>query len=98
MAISIFRYNRRRRHPAYIFKNKNGMYYYISLTHAPSWRNYINHKLYKNPNPNDPENSYVIQRVFSDSYRSFGRTYRNWRFDRNDKRMIKRIKKSMAYR
>jgi len=98
-----FRYNRRRKHYSYIFKQSKGVYYNILLSSKANEIKkregrivtYNNVPLYKHPNPNKPnESQWVINRVYKDS--DFNKTFDkklNWRFHLFDKRKIKKIKK-----
>ena len=52
-----------------------------------------NIRLYKNPNPNNDNQSYLIPKVYVDSIDSFDTRRLNWQFHKNDKRKVKRIKK-----
>lgn len=94
MAKSEFRFNRRRKHPSYVFKEKNNKYHSILITHAPKTRNKNNIKLYKNPKPNDNSQAYLVLKVYKDDIKSYNKPYNNWKFHTYDKRNVKRIKKS----
>ncbi len=93
MAISEFRFNRRRKHPTYVFKKRGNKYHSITITHADFTRKKKNIELYKNPNPNDKRKAYLIPKVNVDEISVFDKPKRRWFFDRNDKRKVKRIKK-----
>ena len=80
MARSEFRYNRRRKHYSYLFKD------------VGSKRKNI--KLYKNPNPNKDSDSYMIPIVYLDSIDSFDKRKLKWSFHSHDKRKVKRLKKN----
>ncbi len=47
MRKSEFRFNKKRKHPSYVFKEKNNKYHSILITHSPMTKNKINAKLYK---------------------------------------------------
>lgn len=94
MRKSEFRFNRRRKHPAYVYKEVNGKYYSILITHAKQTRNKKNIELHQNPNPKDSSKAYLIKSVVSDKTSSYDKPKRGWFFNRNDKRKVKRIKKA----
>ena len=52
-----------------------------------------NVKLYKNPNPNNDKQSYLIPIIYNDSVESFDGRKLKWEFHPNDKRKVKRLKK-----
>ena len=97
MSLSEFRYNKKRKHYAYLFKDVGSRRKNIVLT-SKEFRVYRkkikrNIKLYKHPNPNSLKVVYVIPYVYVDSLSSFDNKNLNWKFHPNDKRKIKRIKK-----
>ena len=97
MSRSEFRYNKKRKHYAYLFKDVGFRRKNIVLT-SKEFRVYRkkikrNIRLYKHPNPNSLKVVYVIPYVYIDSLSSFDNKNLNWKFHPNDKRKIKRIKK-----
>ena len=52
-----------------------------------------NIRLYRNPNPNNGSDSYLIPIAYHDNADSFDKRILKWSFDSNDKRKIKRLKK-----
>ena len=97
MAISEFRFNKKRKHYAYLFK-KLGLYRKnILFTTKPVriWKGKIknNIKLYHHPNRNSRKVVYVIPIIYIDHVDSFYPTVLSWNFDKNDKRTIKRLKR-----
>ena len=97
MAISEFRYNKRRKHYSYIFKKSGGRMKNLVLT-SKSFRKEHNKpkrniRLYRNPNPNSNKQSYLIPIIYSDNADSFDERKLKWKFNPNDKRKVKRIKK-----
>lgn len=70
MALSEFRFNKRKKHPSYVFKKKHDNYNSILITHAKKTRNKENIQLYKNPKPNDSSIAYVISKVYKDNISS----------------------------
>lgn len=103
MAISEFRYNKRRKHYSYIFGQKGDNRKNILLTSKPvhkkkqkdgTYREYKNVKLYQHPNPNKKGiTQYVIPKVETDHHEVFDKKLNNWKFHPFDKRNIKKIKK-----
>ena len=93
MALSEFRFNRRRKHPSYVFKKKNNKYHSILITHASKTGNKKNVKLYQNPKPNDNTEAYLVPKVYKDDVSSYNRPYNGWRFHTYDRRNVKRIKR-----
>ncbi len=87
-----FSFNNKRKHPAYVFKEKNGKYSNILITHSAKDKKRKNIPLYKNPNPKDNSKAYVHKKIYIDDKKMFGRSFKNWTFHRNDKRIIKRLK------
>ncbi len=94
MAISEFRFNKKRKHPAYVFKKKNGKYHSLTITHSSKFNNRKNTKLYKNPSPKDTSDAYVIKKIAKDDISSYSkRPLKDWSFHTYDRRNIKRLKK-----
>ena len=98
MARSEFRYNRRRKHYSYLFKDVGSKRKNIILSSKPVRKEHKkirkNVKLFKNPNPNMNSDSYVIPKIYLDDASSFDERKSKWKFHPNDKRKIKRIKKN----
>lgn len=102
MALSEFRYNKKRKHYSYIYGQKGDLRKNLLLssksTRKVKKRNgrhkIINNiKLQKHPNPNCKEDEYIMNKRYLDDKNDFGRKLNNWSFDKNDKRIVKRIKK-----
>ena len=97
MSRSEFRYNKKRKHYSYLYKDVGSKVKNIVLSTKPFRKvhgtNKKNVKLYKHPDPNNKKEVYVIPYVYIDESTSFNEKRRNWNFDKNDKRKIKRIKK-----
>ena len=97
MAISEFRYNKRRKHYSYIFKKVGHKYKNMLFTSKPNRKDHLSTKknisLYRHPNPDSAKQIYVIPIIYYDDLNSFDSKKLNWMFDKNDKRKIKRIKK-----
>lgn len=94
-----FRWNKKRKHYSYIFKRIGANRLNILITSKP----YVTKKgkihqnnvpLFRHPNPSKTGRFYLIPRKYFDNYLSFDKKiYIGWRFDRNDKRKVKRIKR-----
>ena len=103
MSTSEFRYNKKRKHYAYLFKivgfrRKNMLIsskpFVIKHKHGRIKIIAKNTKLYKHPNKKKEGVFYIIPFIYLDEISSFGNTvYSEWVFDVNDKRTIKRLKK-----
>ena len=107
MSRSEFRWNKKRKHYAYLFKDLGEYRKNILLHSDPCGRigwNVIKQKqfdkshikLYRHPNPNKPpyKSYYVERRIYVDHKDSFNMIiYKKWRWNKNDKRKIKRLKK-----
>lgn len=95
MRKSEFRFNKKRQHPSYVFKEKNNKYHSIIITHSPRFKNKKNIKLYQNPEPNNKTDSYLVNRIYKDEINSYSRqVLYNWKFHKYDKRNVKKIKKN----
>ena len=97
MARSEFRYNRKRKHYSYLFKDIGNRRKNIVLTSKEYRKEHKrikkNLKLYKNPNPNNDKQSYLIPIIYNDGAESFDERKLKWGFHPNDKRKVKRLKK-----
>ena len=97
MSRSEFRWNKKRKHYACLFKDKGNLRFNIIITTKQNrivkGKIKANIKLFKHPNPNCHKDVYVIPFVYLDSFLSFYEKVYKWNFDINDKRMVKRIKK-----
>ena len=104
MSISEFRWNKKRKHYSYLFKiiGDKRMNILISTKPFVYRRGKIaikNIALTRHPNPNMRGQFYLVPRRFLDDYSCFeDKVYSNWRFDINDKRNVKRIKKKKSDR
>ena len=104
MSRSEFRYNKKRKHFAYLFKDIGSKRKNLLLSSKPiivrlkkgKIKKTNNIPLYKHPNPNKNGQYYLIARIYIDDLFSFDdKIYRQWRFDKNDKRKVKRLKKML---
>ena len=106
MSRSEFRWNKKRKHYTYLFKDKGNFRKNILLHSDPSKKSGWNErkqrdfekkhvKLFKHPNPNNPniKKYNVEKRIYTDDVKSFGGQKYTWSWNKNDKRKIKRIKK-----
>ena len=100
MAISEFRLNKKRKHYAYIFKRRGSFCKNIILTTKPTrlWHGKTkkNIKLFHHPNPKSNKEVYVIPIVYTDRIDCFHSSSLKWNFHKNDKRVIKRLKKNRS--
>ena len=98
MGISKFRFNKRRKHYSYSFKNMKSITENILLTSKPTRKRHErvekNIKLYRHPNPNSSKEVFIIPIVYRDDESSFDSKELKWKFHPNDKRKVKRIKKN----
>lgn len=100
MALSEFRYNKKRQHYSYIFGQKGNLRKNLLLTSKDTrkkkkkgkYKEKKNIKLYRHPNPNKNEEQYIIPKIEYDDFSSFGKEL-NWNFHPYDRRKIKKIKK-----
>ena len=103
MALSEFKWNKKRKHYAYVFKRKGIKRFNILISSKPIMVEKQNKKkqritnnipLFYHPNHKKQGQYYLIPKVYVDNESSFDeKTYDDWAFDRNDKRKVKRIKK-----
>ena len=114
MARSEFRWNKKRKHYAYLFKDvgdyRKNILLHSDPTKKESWKKlpkskkkefYKQHtSLYRHPNANKPkdEKFFVENRVYLDHKKSFHERVYPWKWNVNDKRKIKRIKKGRRTR
>ena len=99
MSKSEFRYNKKRKHYAYIYKSLGTYRRNILISSKQYVFNnkgdikYINVRLYRHPNKNKKGKYYVIPRNYVDFKECFSDKNYLWNWDKNDKRKIKRIKR-----
>ena len=103
MSLSQFKWNKKRKHYAYSHKKRGSKEENILIT---SKRYIKKHKkgkervvsenipLNRHPDKNKHGQFYVIPRNYLDDSTSFDSKVYDWKWDVNDKRKIKRIKKS----
>ena len=103
MSRSEFRWNKKRKHYAYLHKDDGDKRINIIISSKP----YIvrkgkvviyNTPLYRHPNVKKSGQFYVIPRNYADHKDSFDCKIYKWKWNRNDKRKIKRIKKNKMIR
>ena len=97
MALSKFRFNKRRKHYSYSFGKRKNKIENILLNSKPTRKEHLDIKknvmLYKHPNPNSSKEVYILPIVYRDEESSFDSKELKWKFHPNDKRKVKRIKK-----
>ena len=97
MSRSEFRWNKKRKHYAYLFKDKGNVRLNIVFSTKPNrivhGKTRLNIRLFKHPNPNNTTTIFVVPFIYKDYISSFGEKVYCWCFDKNDKRTIKRLKK-----
>ena len=98
MSRSEFRYNKKRKHYAYLHRRIGPKILNILITSKPNVLRkdgieIINIPLYRHPNPKKEGKYYLIPRNYFDDLSSFGNKIYLWKWDANDKRKVKRIKK-----
>ena len=97
MALSEFRFNKKRKHYAYLFKEKGIYRKNILFTTKPTrlWhgKKKKNIRLFRHPNNNCTNEIYAIPVVYVDKANCFHPSKLKWNFHNNDKRKMKRIKK-----
>ena len=111
MSRSEFRWNKKRKHYAYLFKDY-GDYRMNLLLHSDEslskcqtlqdMKTFLQKHtaLFRHPNPNKSilKTYYVENRVYCDLKSSFEHRVYNWNWHQNDKRKIKRLKKGRRTR
>ena len=108
MARSEFRWNKKRKHYAYLFKDDGCKCKNILISSKPVMiekknrskkRVTPNIPLFHHPNHKKEGRFYIIPIIYCDYFSSFDdKRYNGWCFDKNDKRMIKRLKKRIRYK
>ena len=103
MSRSEFRWNKKRKHYAYLHKDVGSRRKNILLTsksimiikkNRGGKEIVTNVPLYHHPNPKKSGRYYLIPRIYVDDVKSFDeKIFQNWEFNKNDKRKLKRIKK-----
>ena len=107
MALSEFRYNKKRKHYAYLFKATGAKRKNLLITSKECVLKHKRGKIRKvmdniplvhHPNSEKQGSFFVIPRVYTDEKSSFEETIYRWNWNINDKRKIKRIKKGCRTR
>ena len=97
MSRSEFRYNKKRKHYSYLFKDLGTKRKIIVFSSKPYRKVHNkmkkNIRLYRHPNPSSDKQAYLIPYVYVDDISVFDVKILKWKFHPNDKRQIKRIKK-----
>lgn len=99
MSRSEFRWNKKRKHYSYLHKDDGNKRFNIIITSKPFVIRkgkivIINIPLFKHPNISKEGQFYVIPRNYLDNKDSFDKKVYSWKWNKNDKRLIKRIKKN----
>ncbi len=100
MSRSEFRYNKKRKHYAYLHKDIGSKRKNVLISSKPIVSNKCGSKvkknipLYHHPNANKEGQFYVVPRNYLDESSSFDSKVYNWKWSKNDKRKIKRIIKN----
>ena len=102
MSRSEFRYNKKRKHYAYLFKDLGSKRMNILISTKPMMvdkhhkqrRIVFNIPLYHHPNPDREGCYYLIPVTYIDEEKAFEeKVYLYWSFTKHDKRKVKRLKK-----
>ena len=100
MALSEFRWNKKRKHYAYLFKKMGLKRMNMLISTKPyvyrkGKRPIKNIPLFRHPNLTKSGKYYLIPRNYLDDCSCFeDKVYQGWEFDANDRRNVKRIKKN----
>lgn len=94
LRMPFFAFNNKRKHKAYVFKGKKDSFYSLIITHSDHSGKRKNIKLSRNVDVNDKGSSYIDRKIYKDNYRNFGSVYPNLKFDKNDKSLIRKLKKN----
>ena len=103
MSRSEFRWNKKRKHYAYLHKDMGLKCKNILISSKPYvWKRnkkknkiiYVNIPLYHHPNITKDGKFYLIPKNYIDDINSFEDKVYKWNWDKNDKRKVKRIKKN----
>ena len=107
MAISEFRWNKKRKHYAYVCKSIGNKCSNFLISSKPIMILKKNHggkktirniPLFHHPNANKIGCFYLIPISYTDGISSFDdHVYKKWSFNINDKRKIKRLKQKAGY-
>ena len=111
MSRSKFKYNKKRKHYSYQFKDVGNLRKNLLLHSNPENKKgwsaekqkiflKTHTRLFRHPNPKKPKDEvfYVENRIYTDSESSFASRDYEWKWDTNDKRKIKRLKKGRRTR
>jgi hypothetical protein len=90
---SHFRYNKRIKHPTYVYSQVKNNYRYIGLTHSSITKGKQNFKLNDNPNPKDSRPCFARPKAKMDKIKNFGSQKLNkWKLSKRNKKIINKIK------
>ena len=82
------RHNNKSDHFSIIIGENNKNYYFITLTHVDKYKNKKHMQLLYNPDKNDTNNSFVVQKVKSTSKKNFSSIKKNKILNILDKELI----------
>ena len=103
MSRSEFRWNKKRKHYAYLHKDMGSKRKNILITSKRYVKKHkrgkdkiimINVSLFHHPNVTKNGQFYLIPKNYEDDISSFEDKVYNWNFNKNDKRKVKRIKRN----
>lgn len=94
LKLPLFAFNNKRKHKSYVFKGNKENFYSLIITHSEHSGKRKNLRLNKNVDINDKKPSYIDRKIYKDNYRNFGRVYSNLKFDKNDKSLVRKLKKN----
>ncbi len=82
-------------HPAHLYaKNDNDDVKFIQLTHSKfiSDLNIETKKMFKNPNPKDKREAYILPHSNNGKLSDFGKTKKNWELSIEDENLMKKYR------
>ena len=92
LRMPFFAFNKKRKHPMYVYKLKKDKFKGLLLTHSIKSSS-KNIKLNKNPNLSDNKIAYIQKRTYLDNEKDFKSVLPNYRFDKSDKVKIRYLKR-----
>ena len=88
-----FRFNNKRKHHAYVIRERNGIYDNVLLSSKEYDKGRRNIPLIKNPNPKSAASSFIIDKIYSDEIFFFDKKeHKDWSFHPLDLEKIKRFR------
>lgn len=80
-------------HPTYIYAKVGNDFKYIGMTHSEITKGVRNIKLDKNPDPEDPRDSYMRPSAQKADAGRFGTKLKGWKLAESDKPKVEEIKR-----